>query len=273
VRKSVIALVAVVVLAGAAAAAVPVIERHAAASIKIEIEYAGTDKVDEVSVSLLARRVTLMNLKSKSAAEELSIGRWEASGLAWPIGELLAGRTPLAGFRWGDPLSADRVELENVAMADNATGGRWSMDALLLEGLELARYDAAYDGMFRFAVLTARAMGALTVRRLEQRNTRITLPGTAETVGLGSVVLERYERGRIAVLVMAGMDAAAAEGQAAQLSIAETKATRIDLGRTIAAMSSVSKRPAPRVSAASCSSATASRWPASASRRPRSGTR
>jgi hypothetical protein len=238
VRKSVIALVAVVVLAGAAAAAVPVIERHAAASIKSEIEYAGTDKVDEVSVSLLARRVTLMNLKSKSAAEELSIGRWEASGLAWPIGELLAGRTPLAGFRWGDPLSADRVELENVAMADNATGGRWSMDALLLEGLELARYDAAYDGMFRFAVLTARAMGALTVRRLEQRNTRITLPGTAETVGLGSVVLERYERGRIAVLVMAGMDAAAAEGQAAQLSIAETKATRIDLGRTIAAMSS-----------------------------------
>jgi hypothetical protein len=238
VRKSVIALVAVVVLAGAAAAAVPVIERHAAASIKSEIEHAGTDKVDEVSVSLLARRVTLMNLKSKSAAEELSIGRWEASGLAWPIGELLAGRTPLAGFRWGDPLSADRVELENVAMADNATGGRWSMDALLLEGLELARYDAAYDGMFRFAVLTARAMGALTVRRLEQRNTRITLPGTAETVGLGSVVLERYERGRIAVLVMAGMDAAAAEGQAAQLSIAETKATRIDLGRTIAAMSS-----------------------------------
>jgi hypothetical protein len=135
VRKSVIALVAVVVLAGAAAAAVPVIERHAAASIKSEIEHAGTDKVDEVSVSLLARRVTLMNLKSKSAAEELSIGRWEASGLAWPIGELLAGRTPLAGFRWGDPLSADRVELENVAMADNATGGRWSMDALLIEGL------------------------------------------------------------------------------------------------------------------------------------------
>jgi len=238
VRKSVIALVAVVVLAGAAAAAVPVIERHAAASIKSEIEYAGTDKVDEVSVSLLARRVTLMNLKSKSAAEELSIGRWEASGLAWPIGELLAGRTPLAGFRWGDPLSADRVELENVAMADKTTGGRWSMDALLIEGFDLARYDAAYDGMFRFAVLTARAMGALTVRRLEQRNTRITLPGTAETVGLGSVVLERYERGRIAVLVMAGMDAAAAEGQAAQLSIAETKATKVDLGRTISAMSS-----------------------------------
>ena len=123
-------------------------------------------------------------------------------------------------------------------MADKATGGRWSMDALLIEGFDLARYDAAYDGMFRFAVLTARAMGALTVRRLEQRNTRVTLPGTGETVGLASVVLEGYERGRIATLAMAGMDVAAGEGQPAQFSIAETKATKIDLGRTIAAMSS-----------------------------------
>ncbi len=28
-------------------------------------------------------------------------------------------------------------------MADKATGGRWSMDALLIEGLDLARYDAS----------------------------------------------------------------------------------------------------------------------------------
>ena len=45
-RKSVIALIAVVVLAGAAVAAVPVIERHAAANIKSEIERNGTAKVD-----------------------------------------------------------------------------------------------------------------------------------------------------------------------------------------------------------------------------------
>jgi len=51
-------------------------------------------------------------------------------------------------------------------------------------------------------------------------------------------VLEGYERGRIATLAMAGMEIAAAEGQPAQLSIAENKATKIDLGRTIAAVSS-----------------------------------
>lgn len=237
-RKSVIAMIAVVVVAGAAVAAVPVIERHAAAGIRSEIERAGTAKVDEVSVGLLARRVTLLNLKSKSAVEELSVGRWEASGLAWPIGELLAGRTPLAGFRWGDPLQAARVELENVQMADKATGGRWSMDALVIEDLDLARYDARYDGMFRFAALTARAMGALTVRRLEQRNTRVTLPGTGETVGLGSVILDGYERGRIRKLAMAGTDIASGEGRPAQFSIAESTAAGIDLGRTILALSS-----------------------------------
>ena len=237
-RKSVVALVAVVVLAGAGVAAVPVIERHAAASIKSEIERAGTAKVDEVSVGLFARRVTLLNLKSKTAAEELNIGRWEASGLAWPLGELLAGRTPLAGFSWGDPLRAGRVELENLQMADKATGGRWSMDALLIDGFDLVRYDAAYEGMFRFAVLTARAMGALSVRRFEQRNVRITLPGSGEAVGFGSVVLEGYERGLIAKASLTGMDVASADGQPAQLSVAETKATKIDFARTIAAMSS-----------------------------------
>ena len=50
-------------------------------------------------------------------------------------------------------------------------------------------------------------------------------------------MLEGYERGRIATLAMA-MDIAAAEGQAAQFSVAENKATKVDLSRTIAAMSS-----------------------------------
>lgn len=233
-RKSVIALIAVVILAGAAVAVVPVIERQAADGIKSEIERDGVTKVDAVSVGLLARRVTLLNLKSP----DLSVGRWEASGLAWPIGELLAGRTPLAGFRWGDPLRANRVELERVAIADRVTGARWSMDALLIDGIDLARFDGTYDGTYQVAVLTARAMGALAVRRLEQRNARVTLPGTGETVGLTSVVVEGYDRGLIATLAIAGMDVASGEGQPAQFSVAETEATKIDFRRVIAAMSS-----------------------------------
>ena len=236
-RKSIVALIAVVALGGAAVAAVPLIEWHTAARIKSEIERNGANKVDEVSVGLFARRVTMLNLKSTSNAD-LSIGRWQASGLAWPIGELLAGRTPLGGFRWGDPLQADRIELENVQIADRAAGSRWSMDALLIDGFDLARYETAYDGSFLFAALTARAMGALTMRRLEQRNLRVTLPGGGETVALASVVLEGYERGRIAALAITGFDGAAGEGQPVSFSIAEVKASRLDLGRVIASLSS-----------------------------------
>lgn len=237
-KKSVIALIAALVLAAAAVAAVPIIEQHAAEGIRNEIERAGTAKVEAVSVDLLSRRITLTNLKSNSAEAGLSIGRWVVSGLDWPIGELLAGRTPLAGFNWGDPLSARRVELENLALVDMVGGGRWGLDALVVEDLDLARYDGTYDGMFRTAVLTTRAMGALSVRRLEQRNARVTLSPGGELLTLQSVVLEGYARGLIAALAIGGLDLAAAEGQPAQISISETKATRIDFGRIIAAMSS-----------------------------------
>lgn len=232
-KKAIIALAAVAVLAVAAVAAIPIVERHAAQQIKGEIERNGAAAVDEVTVGLFDRRIRLLNLKTP----DVSIGRWEASGVAWPLGELLAGRTPLAGFRWGDPLNADRVELEAVKVTDRARGTTTSMDALLIDGLSLGRYDARYDGAFDFVVLTARAMGALVVRRLEQRNLRVA-PGIGETVGFASVVVEGYDRGRIASLSVDGLDAAAAEGQPALVSIAEMKASGIDFGRMIAAMSS-----------------------------------
>ena len=233
-RKILIALSVVAVLVVAALAAVPIVERHAAEQIKSQIERDGGATVDEVTVGLFGRRISLLNLKTA----EVSVGRWEASGLAWPISELLVGRTPLAGFRWGDPLSADRVELETVKITDPASGGATNMDALLIDGFSLGRYDGRYEGAFPFAVLTARAMGALAMRRLEQRNLRLMLAGTGEVIGFASVVVEGYDRGRMTSLSMAGLDAAAADGQPAQVSIAEIGASGLDLGRMIAAMSS-----------------------------------
>jgi hypothetical protein len=96
VRKGLVALAVIVVLVGAAVAAVPVLERHAAAEIKRQIEQGGGATVDEVSVGLFERKIKLLNLKSRAAAE-VSVGRWEASGLAWPLSELLRGRVPRAG--------------------------------------------------------------------------------------------------------------------------------------------------------------------------------
>ena len=129
----------------------------------------------------------------------------EASGLAWPLSELLSGRAPLAGWQWGDPLHARRIELETVSIVDRAAGSSASIDFLAADDLSLARYDASYNGLFPFAALTARALAALSMRRLEQRNVLLTIPGSSETLALGSVVVDSYDRGFMASIVMAGL--------------------------------------------------------------------
>lgn len=237
-KKSVIAVAGVVVLAGASVAAVPVVQDRAAERIKTELERDGSARVGTVEVGLFDRRITLLDLKSNSSGAELAVDRWEASGLAWPLGELLRGRTPLAGFRWGDPLQADRVELKGVHLVDHEAGSNWTMGSLVLDGFDLARFDATYDGPYPFQVRAARALGALTIRRLEERNVVFTMPGAGDTLGVASAVIDRYERGRIAAVVMNSLEATAKGAQSPQLKIAEVKAAGIDWSRVIAALSS-----------------------------------
>ena len=236
-KKKVIAALVVVALVGAAVAAVPIVESHAAGRIKAEIERDGSTKVSGVEVGLFERRLALVDLKSTSGAE-LSVGRWEASGLAWPLGELLSGRTPLAGFRWGDPLQADRIELKDVRLVDSAVNSGWSMASFVMEGFDLARFDASYQGGYRFQTLVARALGALTIRRLEERTVIFSLPGTNDTYGAASAVVDRYERGRIAALTVSSLEATLKDGGAPLFKIADIKSTGVDLTRVIAALSS-----------------------------------
>ena len=235
-KKKVIAAAVVIVLAGAAVAAVPIMESQAAGRIKTEIERDGTNKVGTVEVGLFERRITLLDLKS-TGGPELSIGRWEASGLAWPLDELLRGRTPLSGFRWGDPLRADRIELRDVRLVDSAAGTGWSMGALVMEGLDLARYDGQYQGGYKFQALVARALGALSIRRLEERNVIFSLPG-ANTFGAASAIVDRYERGRIASMTLSSVEGTAKDEPTPLYKIADIRLAGVDLTRMIAAMSS-----------------------------------
>ncbi|CAN5744944.1 hypothetical protein BH11PSE3_BH11PSE3_42920 [soil metagenome] len=235
-RKIIIAAIGVVVLAALAVAAVPVLETHAAGQVKAAIERDGATKVGQVEVGLFDRRITLRDLTSHGAAE-FTLGRWEASGLAWPLSELLAGRTPLAGFNWGDPLQANHVELQDLRLVDPAAGNSWSMDRLVIDDLDLARFDATYEGPYRLQALIARALGALTVRRLEERNVIFTL-GSADTIGMALLVADRYERGRIASMAVGNLEATAKKGDAPLYSIADITAGGIDLSRVIAALSS-----------------------------------
>ena len=236
-KKGVIAVIAVVALVGGVVAAIPFVEGFAASRIRAEIERDGNTTVGQVEVGLLARRVTLAEVKSSHAAG-LSVGRWEASGLGWPLAELLQGRTPLGGFHWGSPLQADRVELQQVRFGDRGTTGTWSVERLALEGLDLARFDASEDGPYRGVVLLARAMDALSVRRFEQIGTVFTLPGGGDTFGVSKIDVDRYEGGRMASATALGIEATAGEGRAPLYRMANVDVRGLDMRRILAALSS-----------------------------------
>ena len=241
-KKWLLAVVALVVIVGAAVAAVPILEERAATQVKAEIERDGT-KVGRVEVSLLDRSIALLDLKSASGGAQTAVSRWHASGLAWPLGELLQGRTPLAGLRWGDPLQADRIELADLDIADSTDGSRWSVQSLTIDGFDLARFDGSYNGRFPWQVRIARALGALAMRRVEVNNLRVTLPGMGETFGVATTVLDRYDRGRLAALAMKSIEATVKGEPAALYTIAETKASGMDWSRLVRAMASAAWYP------------------------------
>ena len=254
-RKTVIAAVVVVVLAGLGVAVVPLVERHAAGQIKAEIERDGMAKVAEVEVGLFDRRVALNGLHSRRVGE-LAIRRWEASGLAWPLGELLQGRTPMTGFRLGDPLQASRIELSDVRMADPA-GATWSVGSLVIEGLDLARYDGNIAGPSAYTTLVARIMGALSVRHLEERGVLYSAAVTGDTTGIGAITVDGFDRGRIGSIAVANFETAPKTGSEPVFRMAEAKATGLDLSRVIAALSSTSWRPGAPMGRASVDTASA----------------
>lgn len=236
-KKGVIAGLMAIALVGVGAAALPALQEYAAARIKAEIERDGTTTVGRVEVGLLDRRVALTDIKSSHAAG-LSVGHWEASGLGWPLAELMRGRTPLTGFRWGEPLQANRVELKDVRAGDRGTGGIWKVDALVLEGLALARFNVDDAGPYGPVVLVARTLNALSVRRLELYGAAIAVPGSSDTFGMATVVAERYEGGRMATMVIGGIEVTASEGRAPLFRVADVAVRGLDVRRSLATYSS-----------------------------------
>jgi hypothetical protein len=242
VKKGLIAGIAAVALVGAGVAALPLAEGFVASRIKSEIERDGTTTVGRVEVGLAARRVTLVDIKSSHAAG-LSIDRWEASGLGWPLAELLQGRTPLAGFRWGSPLQADRVELKRLRAGERGTVGTLGVERLVLEGIDLARFDASDDSPYRAQTLLARAISALSVRRFEQNGTVISLPGGGDTFGASVIVIDRYEGGRMASATAFALEATAGGGRAPLFRVADIDVRGLDVRRILIALSSADWQP------------------------------
>ncbi|HYD05917.1 MAG TPA: hypothetical protein VEC60_09330 [Reyranella sp.] len=238
-RKSVIAALAVVVVAGAAVAAVPLVERHAADRIKADLERDGSTRVGSVEVGLFARKIALTDLQARRLGE-ITIGRWEASGLTWPIAELAKGRTPFAGLALGDPFHAEHLELRGLVMTESKA--RWSVGSLSITGFHLDRYNPDVSAG-QFGPLVARIAGALSMGHLEQKGTSFTDPATNDRVTIDSMVIDRYEKGLFGSLAVTGFDYTAKPPRDPVFRVADFKLTGLDFRRGVMAMSATTWRP------------------------------
>lgn len=247
-KKLLVALGVLVVLVGGALAAVPLLERHAAQQIKADMERDGT-QVESVEVGLLARRIALTNVRSKQAGD-IAIAHWEASGIAWPLSELVQGRTPAAGLRLGDPLRAGRLEVRDLRMGDNRV--QWTIGALTIEDFDLARYDPerrlARDDPERrdgdqFINLAARIAAALTLGRLEQKDTVITDPVDGTHVVFANLTVGRFDKGQIGSIVVTGFQVTPKAAKEPAFRIADFNLTNLDLRRPLGAIGPAAWRP------------------------------
>lgn len=238
-RKSLVAALAVVVVAGAAVAAVPVIERYAAQQIKADMEWDGQATVGSVEVGLFDRKVTVKDMHLKRGGD-VAIGRWEASGLAWPMSELIAGRTPFSGLKVGDPFQAGHLELHDLKIVDKNV--QWTIESAVADDLRLDRYQpVAGDG--QLTALSMRIMKAMSVGRLEQKQSVFTDPATGNNVAIASMTIGAYDKGKVGSFEVKDLDAAPKGAGAPAFRMADMKLAGLDLHRPINALAAPGWRP------------------------------
>ncbi len=238
-RKAAIAAAAVVALAGLGAAALPLAEEYSARQIKAGLEQGGVATVETVEVGLLGRRVTLRNLHMKQVGE-VSIGRWEAIGLSWPLAELLRGRTPLSGMRLGEPFQASHLALKDLQIVEG--GATWSIGSFGVDDFNLVRYEVADLGTLQFSTVAARIATALSFAKLEQTQTAYTAAGSGDRAAIRSFTVEAYDHGRVGALALAGVETTANAGASPVFSMSEFRIKGLDLTRPLKALSSAAWR-------------------------------
>lgn len=239
-KKSVVVLGAVIALIGIGAAAIPFAEGFAASRLKASLAQNDVE-VETVTVGLLDRSIALRNVAGGPNGE-LKVEEWQASGLAWPLDELLKGRLPFSGLSWGDPLHVARLHLRNFRLAQPDAGNSWTIGELTGINIDLPRYDSTYEGPFRNEVMMARMLGALSVDRLDQTGFSYTSLEVM-TQSVARLTVTGYARGLIDSLEMKDWQIKPAGARMAGVTVAETAARGIDLRRPIALASSLEWEP------------------------------
>ena len=234
-------LVGAAVLAGLAVAAIaafPVTERWLAGTIRNSLQRDGNARVEAVSVDLLERRVTITGLSLRSGLE-LRIGRLEASGLAWPLAEMVKGHFPLTGWHWGDPLAVARLDLDRVKLASRSNELQWEVDRVVVEDIALARHVTASGPGALPLHRVARALLALSMGRVEVANARGSVPMSGgRNGGATGLAIEGYDRGRARAVTVNGAWGAAFDKEPPPVTLADLTLKGLSVQRMLVAMSS-----------------------------------
>jgi hypothetical protein len=241
-KVAIAVVVLLVILGGAAVAGLPMAERYFAGNIKEQIDQDGVFSVGTVEVGLLERRITMRDIKPKQGVG-MAAARWEASGLSWPLGEILKGHTPLFGIRLGDPLRAGRVEADGVEVG-TGIGQNWRFSKIVGEGVDLERFSADIPpGPMQQTLLLARLFEALSIGQLEERDAIYVDPFTKNTIGFLSFNMERFEHGRIGAFTLASFEATSKSAAEPSFRMGALKGEGLDLRQIVKTMSQPSWRP------------------------------
>lgn len=235
--KRIVAAIMILGVAGLAAVSVPFLQEQSAQRIKEGIARTGTLTVEAVDVSLLARRVTLHDVRPKDT-KSFAIGRVEISGLALPLSDLLSGQALYSGYRPGDPIRASRVELDEIRLSSGSNQA--TIKSLAIDDFDLDRYDAKVDTSPEDGVtsphipLSARILAALSSKKLLVTNATYPLTLKGE-IGIGSILIERLDHGRVGSVVADNFTVVRPGGT---ITVAETKLTDLDFHRPLKNLSS-----------------------------------
>ncbi|HYC65527.1 MAG TPA: hypothetical protein VEC14_12410, partial [Reyranellaceae bacterium] len=197
----------VVALAAAAAVGVPIVEERLAEQVRAGIAQRGAAKVAQVEIGLLKRRLVIEGLDvAIPGGNSVKAARLDASGLSWPLADMLEGRTPFSGWTWGDPLHADRLEVTDFEYS-TPVDGVWRVGKLVLEGLDLPRHAPIAEPQDDSHAAQFLALSQLTLRRLELRD------GTHQERGhygaqarVPEMVLEAFDKGLVGRLAVNGFE-------------------------------------------------------------------
>jgi hypothetical protein len=235
----VVAAVAVIVLVGAAAAAVPLTETYVASQIKSQMDKDGGVSAAKVEVGLFDRRLVFRDLKSRKSGTEFAATRWEATGLNWPLDELVKGNTPFTGFKVGDPLQARRIEVDDMRISPSG-GDTIGFRSVVLEGVTLDRFEVPRGAAVpadQNSAQGARLLNALAVDRFEMKDVISKGQTTGNTVGFQQLGGARLDRGRLGDLTLVNMEATSSGGAAPAFKLEDMKMGGFDVRAVLKAMS------------------------------------